>query len=80
MGNELPLVKSATSTLYQEPAFFNTTAFSLISKYGASTTPQDVHRGVGMPSSVQSFLIFLRPPRVVQYSFLSTLVPGFQES
>jgi hypothetical protein len=65
MGNELPLVKSATSTLYRELAFLNTTAFSLVTKAGASTIPQDLHKGVGMPSSARSFLIFLGPPRVV---------------
>jgi hypothetical protein len=80
MGNELPLVKSATSTLYREPAFLNTTAFSLVTKSGASTTPRDLHKGVGMPSSARSFLIFLGPPKVVDYltdSSSSTLVPGF---
>jgi hypothetical protein len=51
MGNELPLVKSATSTLYREPVFLNTTAFSLVTKSSASTIPRDLHRGVGMPSS-----------------------------
>jgi hypothetical protein len=55
MGNELPLVKSATSTLYQEPVFLNTTAFSLVTKSGASTTPRDLHRGVGTPFSARSF-------------------------
>jgi hypothetical protein len=83
MGNELPLVKSTTSTLYQEPAFLNTTAFSLVTKSGASTTPRDLHRGLGIPSSAQSFLIFLGPLRVVYYltdSSPSTLVHGFRES
>jgi hypothetical protein len=80
---KLPLVKSATSTLYREPTFLNTTAFSLVTKSGASTTPRDLHRGVGMLSSARSFLIFLGPSRVVQYltdSSPSTLVPGFRES
>jgi hypothetical protein len=65
MGNELPLVKSTTSTLYQEPAFLNITTFSLITKSGASTTPRALHKGVGMPSSARSFLIFLGPSRLV---------------
>jgi hypothetical protein len=51
MGNELPLVKSATSTLYREPAFLNTTAFSLVTKSGASTTPRDLHTGLSYRAS-----------------------------
>ena len=78
MGNELPLVKSATSTLYEEPTFLNIIAFSLVTKSGASTIPWALHKGVGMSFYARSLLIFLGPPKVVQYLgawFLGILSP-----
>jgi hypothetical protein len=83
VGNVLPLIKSATSTLYYDLAFFNTTLFSPITKSATSTILQDQHKDAAIPSSIQSHLIFHGPPKVVQYftdSSLSILVSGFLES
>jgi hypothetical protein len=86
MGKVLPLLKFATSTLYRDPGFFNTTittTFSPITKSVVFTTLLYQYKSAAIPFSVQSLLILCRPLEAVQYfteSSLNTLVSSFCES